>query len=45
MGQIRYEKKAKGLIRLMQLQRFTTQFAKLGFFANENFSVLRGNKH
>ena len=40
-----YEKKAKCLIRVIQSQKFTIQFAKLGFFANENFSVLRGKKY
>ena len=40
-----YEKKAQGLIRVIQSQNFTIHFAKLGFFANENFFVLRGNKH
>ena len=40
-----YEKKAKSLIRVIQSQKFTKHFAKLGFFANENFSVLRGKKH
>ena len=44
-AQIGYEKKAKGLIRVIQSQKFTIHFAKLGFFANENFTVLRGNKH
>ena len=42
---MRYEKKAKDLIRIMQSQKFTIHFAKSGFFANENFTVLRGNKH
>ena len=37
-----YEKKAQGLVRMKQSQRFTIHFAKLDFFANENFTVLRG---
>ena len=40
-----YEKKAKVLIRVIQSPKFTNNFAKLGFFANENFSVLQGKKH
>ena len=45
MGPIGYEKEAKGLIRVIKSQKFTNQFAKLGFLANENFSVLRDKKH
>ena len=41
----KYEKKAKDLIRVIQSPKFTIQFAKLGFSANENFTVLQGNKH
>ena len=44
MDQMGYEKKAKGLIRVKS-PKFTIHFAKLGFFANKNFSVLRGKKH
>ena len=40
-----YEKEANGLIRVIQSPKFTIHFAKLGFFANENFSILRGKKH
>ena len=45
MGQMGYEKKAKVLIRVIQSSKFTIHIAKLGFFANENFTVLRGKKH
>ena len=41
---MKYEEKAKALIRVMQSPKFTINIAKLVFFANENFTVLRGKK-
>ena len=45
MGQMWYEKKAKGLIRVIKPPKFTIHVVKLGFLANENFSVLWCKKH
>ena len=42
---MRYEKKAEDLTRIIKSKKFTIHYAKLGFSANENFTVLQGNKH